>query len=186
MPNLRLISLCAAAFAVALALLIPVTAGAATADGSGGVGPNDPRFAKPGKATLVNGYAVAPPDAPPEVVRAIEAANRIVGKPYKYGGGHARVEDSGYDCSGTVSYALRGAGLLKTPLDSGSFMRWGKAGKGKWMTVYTNPGHAFIVIAGLRLDTSSAGERRSSGRGPRWRTGKRITRGFRARHAAGF
>ena len=138
------------------------------------------------KATLLpNGLAAAPLDAPPEVHAAIAAANRIVGKPYRYGGGHARVEDSGYDCSGTVSYALIGAKLLKTPLDSGSFMRWGAAGPGEWITVYTNPGHAFAVIAGLRLDTSAAGD--PSGRkGPRWRPALRSTRGYRARHPVGF
>ena len=181
MPNSRSYTLALAAFLAAC--LLPATASAAY---NGGVGPDDPRFAKPGKATLVDGYAVAPPDAPPQVQAAIAAANRIVGKPYKYGGGHARIEDTGYDCSGTVSYALHHAGLLRTPLDSSSFMSWGRAGKGRWITVYTNPGHAFVVIAGLRLDTSAAGERRSSGRGPRWRTTARGTRGFRARHPRGF
>jgi cell wall-associated NlpC family hydrolase len=181
MPNSRTYTLALAAFLAAC--LLPATASAGY---TGGVGPDDPRFARPGKATLVDGYAVAPPDAPPEVRAAIAAANRIVGKPYKYGGGHARIEDTGYDCSGTVSYALHHAGLLGTPLDSSSFMSWGRAGKGRWITVYTNPGHAFVVIAGLRLDTSAAGERRSSGRGPRWRTTARVTRGFRARHPKGF
>jgi hypothetical protein len=182
MPNSRTYTLALAAFLAAC--LLPATASATSYNG--GVGPDDPRYAKPGKATLVNGYAVAPPDAPPQVRRAIDAANRIVGKPYKYGGGHARVEDSGYDCSGTISYALIGGGLLRSPLDSSSFMGWGRPGKGRWITVYTNPGHAFVVIAGLRLDTSAAGERRSSGRGPRWRSVLRSTRGYRARHAEGF
>ena len=182
MPNSRCYTLCVAAF-LAVACLVPTTA---SAQENGGVGPDDPRYARPGKATLVNGYAVPPSDAPPEVREAIAAANRIVGKPYKYGGGHARVEDTGYDCSGTISYALIGAGLLRSPLDSRSFASWGRPGKGRWITVYTNPGHAFVVIAGLRLDTSAAGERRSSGRGPRWRTTARVTRGFRARHPRGF
>jgi hypothetical protein len=138
------------------------------------------------KAVLMpNGLAAAPLDAPPQVHAAIAAANRIIGKPYKYGGGHAKVEDSGYDCSGTVSYALIGARLLKTPLDSSSFMRWGEAGPGQWITVYTNPGHAFAVIAGLRLDTSAAGDP-SGGKGPRWRPVLRSTRGFRARHPLGL
>jgi hypothetical protein len=130
-----------------------------------------------------DGLATAPFGAPPEVFAAIEAANRIVGKPYKYGGGRAKIEDSGYDCSGTVSYALLAAGLLEdeTPLDSSSFMRWGERGKGQWFTVYTNPGHAFVVIAGLRLDTSAAGDP-SGAKGPRWRPVLRSTRGFRARH----
>jgi len=138
------------------------------------------------KATLMpNGLAAAPLDAPPQVHAAIAAANRIIGKPYRYGGGHAKVEDSGYDCSGTVSYALIGAKLLKAPLDSSSFMSWGKAGPGQWITVYTNPGHAFAVIAGLRLDTSAAGDR-SGAKGPRWRPVLRSTRGFKARHPAGL
>ena len=145
---------------------------------------------------LPDGTAAAPADAPAEVQNAIFAANRIQEKPYIYGGGHRRFEDRGYDCSGTVSYALHGAGLLKTPLDSGSFMRWGGKGKGAWFTVYTNPGHAYAVIAGLRLDTSSYGyaARRSAKRvnksayerGPRWRPTMRPSRGFRARHPIGF
>jgi hypothetical protein len=156
---------------------------------------------------LPDGTAAAPADAPPQVQQAIWAANRLQSKPYRYGGGHAKVEDSGYDCSGTVSYALIAAGLLKTPLDSGSFMRWGEAGRGQWITVYTNPGHAYVIIAGLRLDTSAAyarSARRSSRRkarstskrtvlnakalerGPRWRPGKRPSRGFTARHPLGF
>jgi cell wall-associated NlpC family hydrolase len=133
-----------------------------------------------------NGFAVAPAGAPPQVINAIAAANKIIGKPYRYGGGHAKVEDSGYDCSGTVSYALLGGKLLKgTPLDSSSFMRWGQAGPGQWVTVYTNPGHAFVVIAGLRLDTSAAGDP-SGAKGPRWRPVLRSTRGFKARHPVGF
>jgi len=137
--------------------------------------------AGPTATLLPDGTAVAPAGAPPPVVAAIDAANRIVGKPYRYGGGHAKVEDTGYDCSGAVSYALIGAGALETPLDSSSFMRWGRAGRGQWITVYTNPGHAYVVIAGLRLDTSAAGDP-SGARGPRWRPALRSSRGFRARH----
>lgn len=133
-----------------------------------------------------DGLAIAPPQAPPEVHAAIAAANRIIGKPYKYGGGHARLRDTGYDCSGTVSYALIGGGLLEgTPLDSSSFMKWGKPGQGEWVTVYTNPGHAYVVIAGLRLDTSAAGDP-SGNKGPQWRPTLRSTKGFKARHPAGF
>jgi hypothetical protein len=138
------------------------------------------------KAVLLpNGLAAAPIDAPAQVHAAIAAANRIIGKPYKYGGGHAKVEDSGYDCSGTVSYALIGAKLLKAPLDSSGFLKWGEAGPGQWITVFTNPGHAFAVIAGLRLDTSAAGDR-SGAKGPRWRPALRSTRGFKARHPLGL
>ncbi len=151
--------------------------------------PDDPSLtavAEGSKAVLLpNGMAAAPSLAPEPVKQAIWAANRLIGKPYKYGGGHARVEDSGYDCSGTVSYALRGAGLVTTTLDSSAFMRWGAKGRGRWITVFTNPGHAFVVIAGLRLDTSAAGDR-AGGKGPRWRPALRKTRGFKARRVAGL
>ncbi len=197
MPTSRLTMLAVAMLATVFALL-PMSANAATSGGSstssgartGGVSPDDPEFRPTGKAKIVAGRAIPPADAPPEVVNAINAANKIVGKPYKYGGGHAVLEDTGYDCSGTVSYALNGAGLLgTTPLDSSSFMRWGKRGKGKWFTVYTNPGHAFIMIAGLRLDTGMRDNTvpgQIPGRGPRWAKKKRSTRGFTARHPAGF
>ena len=135
---------------------------------------------------LPNGYAAAPVSAPQEVKDAIAAANLIIGKPYVYGGGHnARFTSRGYDCSGTVSYALHGADLLTSPLDSSSFMKWGAKGAGTWITVYTNPGHAFAVIAGLRLDTSAAGDS-AGGKGPRWRPALRSTKGFTARHPNGF
>jgi peptidoglycan hydrolase-like protein with peptidoglycan-binding domain len=125
--------------------------------------------------------AIAPASAPPQVKAAIAAANRITRKPYRYGGGHARLEDSGYDCSGAVSYALAGAGLLRTPLDSTGFMRFGEAGPGRWITIYAHRGHAYAVIAGLRFDTSGAGEK-----GPRWRPAPRSGRGFTVRHPAGL
>lgn len=145
---------------------------------------------------LPDGTAAAPADAPVAVQRAIFAANRLQHKPYIYGGGHGRFRSPGYDCSGTVSYALHGARLLRTPLDSSSFMSWGARGTGQWITVYTNPGHAYAVIAGLRLDTSRAGMYgvRASRRvaasalesGPRWRPTERSSAGFRARHPAGL
>ena len=125
--------------------------------------------------------AIPPAIAPEPVKQAIYAANRITTKPYVYGGGHRRWRSRGYDCSGSVSYALHGGGLLLRPLDSSSFMRWGERGPGAWITVFTNPGHAFTVIAGLRFDTSGPGER-----GPRWRTGVRSSSSFRARHPLGF
>jgi cell wall-associated NlpC family hydrolase len=148
-----------------------------------------PRTYVPGSQAVLleNGLAAAPADAPVQVQEAIFAANELQELPYRYGGGHARFPiDTGYDCSGTVSYALHGGGLLKRPLDSSSFMRWGERGKGAWITVYTNPGHAYVIIAGLRLDTSSAGDRARRGRGPRWRSTARAMRGFRARHPLGF
>jgi peptidoglycan hydrolase-like protein with peptidoglycan-binding domain len=128
--------------------------------------------------------AVAPDDAPQEVKDAIAAANRITTKPYRYGGGHGRWEDSGYDCSGAVSYALHGGGLLSKPLDSSAFESWGQSGSGQWITVYANSGHAYVVIAGLRFDTSSSGS--SGGSGPRWRTTARSSSGYVVRHPAGF
>jgi cell wall-associated NlpC family hydrolase len=135
---------------------------------------------------LPTGYAAAPESAPQEVKDAIAAANEIIGKPYVYGGGHTTSFLSrGYDCSGTVSYALHGADLLAKPLDSSSFMRWGAKGPGTWFTIYTNPSHAFAIIAGLRLDTSAAGDP-SGGKGPRWRPVLRNTKGFTARHPIGF
>jgi cell wall-associated NlpC family hydrolase len=134
---------------------------------------------------LPDGTAAAPADAPPQVQQAIWAANKIQSMPYVYGGGHGDFEDDGYDCSGTVSYALHGAGLLDSPLDSGSFMSWGESGAGQWITVYTNPGHAYAVIAGLRLDTSAAGDP-SGAKGPRWRPVLRSSHGFRARHPVGL
>ena len=134
---------------------------------------------------LDSGLAAAPADAPPAVQQAIWKANLIIGKPYRYGGGHGKFEDAGYDCSGTVSYALNGGDMLQRPLDSSSFMRWGAPGKGQWVTVYTNPGHAFAVIAGLRLDTSAAGDP-SGAKGPRWRPVLRRTRGFKSRHPVGL
>ena len=117
---------------------------------------------------------------------AIWAANRIIGRRYVYGGGHnAQFRGPGYDCSGTVSFALHGAQLLSMPLDSSSFMRWGMRGQGDWMTIWTNPSHAFLIIAGIRLDTSTAGDP-SGKRGPRWRPMARVTQGFHARHPAGL
>lgn len=138
----------------------------------------------------MGGKAVAPKDAPPTVVAAIEAANRIVEKPYRYGGGHGVVEDTAYDCSGAVSYALRGAALLTTPLTSGQFMGWGGRGRGRWITIYAHRGHAFAMIAGLRLDTGWRDRRArrfgvKPGRGPRWGFA-RSRKGFRARHPVGL
>ncbi len=121
--------------------------------------------------------AIAPAGAPVAVVRAIRAGNRIAGKPYRWGGGHRRFADSGYDCSGAVSFALHGGGLVTSPLDSTSFMRWGQIGSGSWITVFANRRHAYVMIAGLRFDTSGPG-----GRGPRWRSSPRPDAGFTLRH----
>jgi hypothetical protein len=129
-----------------------------------------------------DGRTAAPPASAPEPVKqAVYAANRITRTPYRWGGGHRGFASRAYDCSGAVSYVLHGGGLLETPLDSRSFMRWESSGPGAWITVYTNPRHAFVMIAGLRFDTSGPGER-----GPRWRTGARTSAGFKARHVPGL
>jgi hypothetical protein len=168
----------------------PAAPVAPAATGGAAYGAPDPATTQlvdtPDATLLPNGYAAAPASAPQEVKDAIAAANEIIGKPYVYGGGHnVRFAGRGYDCSGTVSYALHGGNLLKAPLDSGSFMKWGQRGPGSWITIYTNPGHAFAVIAGLRLDTSAAGDP-VGGKGPRWRPVLRTTKGFTARHPDGF
>ncbi len=134
---------------------------------------------------LPTGLAAAPEDAPDAVQQAIWAANEIIGLPYRYGGGHKSFKDTAYDCSGTVSHALGGADLIASPLDSSSFMKWGAGGKGAWITVFTNPGHAYAVIAGLRLDTSAADDRRG-GKGPRWRPLRKSDAGYRQRHPVGL
>jgi cell wall-associated NlpC family hydrolase len=151
----------------------------AAATANGGVSVHGERVdSKPQKAKLKkNGRAVPPANAPKRIKRAIRAGNKIRRKPYKWGGGHGRWEDKGYDCSGAVSYVLRGARMLKRPRASGGFMRWRKPGGGKWITVYAHGGHAFVVVAGLRFDTSGTG-----GKGPRWHKDKRSKRGFKARH----
>jgi hypothetical protein len=138
----------------------------------------------PGKAMLVNGRAIPPVNAPPAVKQVIAAANKIRTKPYIYGGGHARFWDAGYDCSGSVSFALHGGGFLSSPLPSGPMESWGSAGKGRWITVYANAGHAYAVIAGLRWDTAGT----VNGTGPRWHKSTRAAASgpFRARHPAGY
>jgi len=138
----------------------------------------------PGKATLVNGRAIPPVNAPPAVKKVIAAANKIRTKPYIYGGGHARFWDSGYDCSGAVSFALHGGGFLGSPMPSGPMESWGEGGRGRWITVYANGGHAYAVIAGLRWDTAG----NTSGTGPRWHKSLRAaaTGPFAARHPTGY
>jgi peptidoglycan hydrolase-like protein with peptidoglycan-binding domain len=128
-----------------------------------------------------NGLAVAPASAPPEVHAIIAAGNTIATKPYKYGGGHGRWNDSGYDCSGSISYALHGAGLLDTALDSSGFMSWGESGAGDWVSVYAHGGHAYMVVAGLRFDTSA---RRQTGN--RWSDTTRSASGYTVRHPEGL
>jgi hypothetical protein len=200
-----LFSLRAFALALLTSLVIPAAALAQQGDPTGGaVFPTatptptpaaQAQITVPGVTAqlLPDGTAAAPAGAPPQVQQAIFAANKIVGKPYIYGGGHRSFKSAGYDCSGTVSYALHGGGLLKSPLDSGSFMSWGQRGPGLWITVYTNPGHAYATFAGLRLDTSAAGVTTKNTKnalafqsGPRWRPVLRSSRGYRVRHPLGY
>lgn len=134
------------------------------------------------KARLVRGKAIAPASAPLRVKRVIAAANRIRNKPYIYGGGHGRVNDRGYDCSGSVSYALRAGGFIKSAMPSGGFMRWKRKGVGRWITTYANGGHMYMVVAGLSFDTSNMGGKR----GNRWSTKIRSSRGFSVRHPGNY
>jgi cell wall-associated NlpC family hydrolase len=132
-------------------------------------------------ATLAHGVATAPAGAPLAVRLAIQAANSLRHKPYVWGGGHASWKARGYDCSGSVSYVLHAAGLIDVPEVSGTLAHWGLQGEGKWITVFANKGHAFMIIAGLRFDTSGEGQS-----GPRWRSDARWLRGFHRRHPAGL
>jgi peptidoglycan hydrolase-like protein with peptidoglycan-binding domain len=128
-----------------------------------------------------DGLAVAPAGAPPQVQQIIAAGNQIASKPYKYGGGHGKWDDTGYDCSGSVSFALHGAGLLEEALPSGSFTSWGDAGPGQWVTIYANGGHMYMVVAGLRFDTSGR-----SNHNTRWQTEQRSSAGYTVRHPPGL
>jgi cell wall-associated NlpC family hydrolase len=128
-----------------------------------------------------DGTAVAPLEAPDVVATVIAAGNEIATKPYKWGGGHGAWRDTGYDCSGSISFALAGAGMMTSPLVAAQFMHWGAKGPGRWITIYANPGHTFMVVAGLRFDTSGAS------RGTRWQPAAgRSYAGFVARHPPGL
>jgi septal ring factor EnvC (AmiA/AmiB activator) len=140
-----------------------------------------PGAAPAGVSLDVGGMAQAPVGAPAVVEQVMAAGNAIAGLPYVYGGGHGSFQAAAYDCSGSVSYALAGAGLVSSPLDSTSFMSWGESGPGKWITVYANAGHAYMVIAGWRFDTSAR-----SGGGTRWTQAMRSNAGFVARHPPGL
>ncbi len=138
---------------------------------------------RPGRTAIVrDGVAIAPPSAPRYVHRAIAAGNRLVGKPYKRGGGHQRAEDTGYDCSGAVSYVLGSIGQLRSPLTSQGFKKYGRSGPGRWMTIYASNGHVFLVVAGLRFDTGWA----PGPPGPKWTTRSRPAREFQLRHPPGM
>ncbi len=170
-------------FSLLLAIVLPLAGGMVSC--SSQVKAKQPvsyRFIDGRTAKLNNGVAYAPRRAPAAVKRALAAGNRLQGKPYKWGGGHAREADSGYDCSGTVSYVLREAGLLKGSMPSGDFYGYGKKGEGKWITIYARKGHVFMTIAGLRLDTGGSGSRD----GPRWKPETRQGRGHVMRHPSGY
>jgi hypothetical protein len=177
-----------AGLAVIAALLVVAVFGPASASAectTGGMSPAEVDVCTPtAKAKLLdNGMLVPPKSAPSRVKAVIAAANKIRSKPYVYGGGHARWWDRGYDCSGSVSFALHGGHFLESPLPSGPMEKWGLAGEGRWITVYANGGHAYAVIAGYRWDTSGdeAGET-----GPRWHADLRDNVGYIARHPAGY
>ena len=192
MPSSRShITLLCAAVAAALLLLMslaaPASAGRSKSRGGATFEPPPP---PPEEATLVDGRVIAPASAPRRVKRVIEAANRLVEKPYVYGGGHepfSSTLDSGYDCSGAVSYALYGGRFLRSPLPSGALMSWGEEGPGDWITVYAHGGHAYIVVAGLRFDTSLRDpDAPGPSTGPRWSRTLRESDAFVARHPYGY
>ena len=162
------------------------TGGSAASAAAEVLGAGKPDLLVPGStARYVDGLAAAPMSAPEAVQKIIWAGNQIVGLPYIWGGGHASFVSPGYDCSGTVSFALHGASLISTPMDSSEFMHWGEDGDGRWVTVFTNPEHAYMTVAGLRLDTSPVDDP-SNRQGPRWRPLRPGNPGFWVRHPAGF
>ncbi len=134
-------------------------------------------------ASLVDGQAIAPPGAPATVKRVIASANEIHNRPYVWGGGHRSWLSRGYDCSGAVGYALHGAGLLHVTMVSGQLARWGAGGTGRWVTVYANSQHVFMVVAGLRFDTRG---NPPGVNGPRWHRAWVDPRNFAARHPFGL
>jgi hypothetical protein len=145
-----------------------------------------PQLLVPGSlARYVNGLAAAPMSAPAAVQQVVWAGNEIIGLPYIFGGGHASFVSPGYDCSGTVSYALHGASLVTAPEDSSEFMAWGSHGAGRWIAVFGNSGHAYMDVAGLRLDTSAADDP-SNQQGPRWRPLRAENGGYTVRHPLGL
>ncbi|HEY7456566.1 MAG TPA: hypothetical protein VH703_04765 [Solirubrobacterales bacterium] len=169
----------------ALAVLALLPAGAGASCEGGGLTPAEVDMCTPTpKARLLpNGMLIPPKSAPARVKRVIAFANRIRTKPYIWGGGHGRWWDRGYDCSGSVSYALHGGNFISSPLPSGPLARWGMRGEGRWITIYTNPGHVYAVIAGYRWDTSGNGDGKT---GPSWHADLRDNGGFVVRHPAGF
>jgi hypothetical protein len=134
-----------------------------------------------GRHPILKRAGTASPSVPGAVFRAIAAANRIAGFPYRYGGGHGSFRDTGYDCSGSVSYVLHAAGRLRRPRDSGELMSYGRQGPGRWITIYAHPGHTYMVIRGRRYDTTGRWET-----GSRWQRTDRSSTGYVVRHPAGL
>ena len=174
---------------VAAATCLALIPAASAQAESGGINPDGPA-AESSSATVPgakaklgkDGQAIAPESAPKAVKKVIAAANEIEDKPYLYGGGHGSFKDRGYDCSGAASYALHGGGLLKAPIDSSGMAQYGEPGKGKWISVYGAPSHGYIVVAGLRFDTSM-----TPGNGPGWSRSMRATaENYKVRHPAGY
>jgi hypothetical protein len=179
------------------AVLVVVPARAGAADGStstGGTAYQAPVTKPKGTGTATSaqaplpaatvgddGLAVAPTGAPPQVAALIAAGNVIASPPYRYGGGHGSFDDTAYDCSGSVSYALHGAGLLDATLDSTGLAKWGVTGAGAWITIYANKTHTYLIVAGLRFDTSGA-----KAAGSRWQAAPRSSKGFKVRHPLGL
>jgi len=183
----RRVGLAGLLFASSLAVAAPAAAQTGGLPGGTTSTTTTPTPAPSGSAVLnPDGSATAPADAPRPVRKAINAGNRIRTKPYLWGGGHRSFKAKGYDCSGAISYLMRAAGLLKRPMASGPFMRWGQPGFGQWITVYANRGHMYAVIAGLRYDTSAVGESLNQGSGPRWRATARSSSGYAARYRPGL
>lgn len=168
-----------------MAVIFSVAICSSASASNGAIFPDSGPMTPGPRATLCDGIALAPAQAPLAVKRAIWAANQLRSKPYRYGGGHVSFGDSGYDCSGPVSYALGGAGLISSPMSSSDFRRYGQRGQGRWITLYTRNGHTFAVIAGLRLDTTPGDSPRYRW-GPRWQITFRGPAGFEARHPVGF
>jgi hypothetical protein len=182
-PNLHFVRI----LAYSVVSLLVVAAPAAAKSGTGGTAAPTSAPAAPNTAAKVPaaGLARSPRGAPAPVRGAIRAGNWLQTFPYRYGGGHEDFIDDAYDCSGAVSFALAGGGLVDAPMDSTELMEWGEPGPGAWITVYANPDHAYVVIAGLRLDTSAAADPGGDS-GPRWRPALRDPSDFVARHPAGL
>jgi peptidoglycan hydrolase-like protein with peptidoglycan-binding domain len=162
------------------ALRAAIGAGPASA---AGIAPPQPPALAPGDMAQIgpDGLALAPATAPDQVKAIIAAGNQIAKMPYRFGGGHGNWSDTGFDCSGSVSFALHGAGLLEQALASGDFIAWGDPGPGQWVTLYTKASHMYMIVAGIRFDTSGR-----SKAGTRWQTDMRPTDGYTARHPTGL